>query len=81
MLVGLSNFMVNNWFFLLLAVVAIIIAIRYLLRRPNIRLLWDKYKLKFPVFGSLQQRIILSQFTETFSMILHSGVPMLQGLT
>lgn len=81
MLIGLSNFMISHWLFLLMALAAIIIAIRYLLKMPKIRLAWDKYKLRFPVLGDLQRRIILSQFTDTFSMILHSGVPMLQGIT
>ena len=81
MLVTLSNFMLHNWGKLLVGLVAVIIVVRYLLTVPGIRLVWDKYKLKFPILGNLQQRIMLSQFTQTFSMILHSGVPMLKGIT
>ncbi|MCK4608608.1 MAG: type II secretion system F family protein, partial [Gammaproteobacteria bacterium] len=46
-----------------------------------IRLVWDKYKLKFPVIGDLQKRIMLAQFTQTLSMILFAGVPILKGFT
>jgi len=80
-LINLSNFMLNNWLSLLIAIILATLGIRYLLKMPKIRLLWDKYKLKFPTLGNLQQRIMLSQFTQTFSMILHAGVPMLKGIT
>lgn len=79
-LIATSNFMVNHWLFLILCLVGILMVISYLLSIQKIRFLWDKYKLKFPTLGYLQQRIILAQFTKTLSMILHSGVPMLKGI-
>jgi MSHA biogenesis protein MshG len=79
-LIATSNFMVNHWLFLILFLIGVLVAISYLLSVRKIRFFWDKYKLKFPVLGYLQQRIILAQFTKTLSMILHSGVPMLKGI-
>lgn len=79
-LIATSNFILNHWLFLLLVLIGACIAISYLLSIRKIRFFWDKHKLKFPVLGYLQQRIILAQFTKTLSMILHSGVPMLKGI-
>ena len=79
-LIATSNFILNHWLFLLLVLIGSCIAISYLLSIRKIRFFWDKYKLKFPVLGYLQQRIILAQFTKTLSMILHSGVSMLKGI-
>ncbi|KPJ68026.1 MAG: hypothetical protein AMJ43_01010 [Coxiella sp. DG_40] len=79
-LIATSNFILNHWLLLSLVFIAACMAIRYLLTVKKIRFFWDKYKLKFPVLGYLQQRIILAQFTKTLSMILYSGVPMLKGI-
>ncbi|MDR1057896.1 MAG: type II secretion system F family protein [Coxiellaceae bacterium] len=80
-IIGTSNFLVNNKLMLLIVVIAIFFGSQRLLKIPQINYLWDKYKLKIPVFGDLQKRIILSQFTWTFSLILRSGIPILKGIT
>lgn len=75
-----SNFMVNNKILLLIAIIGLFLGINSLLKIPTVRYFWDKYKLHLPVFGDLQRRIILSQFTWTFSLILHSGVPIIKWI-
>jgi type IV pilus assembly protein PilC len=44
------------------------------------RLRTDRIKLKIPVFGGLFQRIALSRFSRTLSLLLRAGVPVLQAL-
>ncbi len=75
-----SDFMVNNGKLLLIAVIALIIGSNKLLKLPRIRYHWDKNKLLIPIFGDLQKRIIISQFTWTFSLILRAGVPIIKGI-
>jgi type IV pilus assembly protein PilC len=41
---------------------------------------WDRIKLKFPVFGKLIHKIALSRFSRTFAALLRSGVPILETL-
>ena len=41
---------------------------------------WDQIKLKLPIVGGLLNRIALSRFTRTFSMLFGAGVPILQAL-
>jgi len=41
---------------------------------------WDKVKLKMPLFGSLITKKIVSNFTRTFGMLQSSGVPILESL-
>jgi MSHA biogenesis protein MshG len=76
-----SNFMTNNWPILLTVIICLFFAGFRLLKIPSIRYVWDKHKLSLPIIGDLQKRIILSQFTWTFSLILRSGVPIIQGIT
>jgi type IV pilus assembly protein PilC len=41
---------------------------------------WDALKLRSPVFGGLVHKTALSRFTRTLSVLLRSGVPILQSL-
>ena len=49
-------------------------------RSAEARLRTDKIKLKIPVFGTLFQKIALSRFSRTLSLLLRAGVPVLQAL-
>lgn len=47
---------------------------------PQVRNIVDPAKLKFPVFGSLFQKIAISRFCRNLGTMMHSGVPILQSL-
>lgn len=80
-IIASSNFMVNNKISLIVAIVVLCLGINKSLSISRVRYFWDKYKLCLPVFGDLQRRVVLSQFTWTFSLILHSGVPIIKGIS
>jgi MSHA biogenesis protein MshG len=80
-LMNTSTFIAHNWSIMLIGVILLMIGWYYLLKIPKYHLLWDEYKLKIPIIGVLQKRIILTQFAWTFGMILHSDIPILKGLT
>jgi type IV pilus assembly protein PilC len=42
--------------------------------------LWDRTKLRLPVFGKLIHKVALSRFARTFAALLRSGVPILETL-
>jgi type IV pilus assembly protein PilC len=42
--------------------------------------IYDKYKLKVPIFGKLSHNISVARFTRTLSTLLTSGVPILQAM-
>jgi type IV pilus assembly protein PilC len=41
---------------------------------------YDKYKLKVPIFGKLSHNIAVARFTRTLGTLLSSGVPILQAM-
>ena len=41
---------------------------------------WDRAKLRMPVFGKLIHKIAISRFARTFAALLRSGVPILETL-
>lgn len=79
-LVGLSNFIVDFWFVLAFVAIAAFTLVRLWLGTAEGRLKWHRWKLKLPVIGSLFERIHLGRFCRSFSMILRSGLPIVQGL-
>jgi type IV pilus assembly protein PilC len=46
----------------------------------NGRAIWDAIKLKVPIFGQLVHKTALTRFSRTLSVLLHSGVPILESL-
>jgi type IV pilus assembly protein PilC len=48
---------------------------------PPGRLLIDKLRLKFPVFGLLNRKISVARFTRTLGTLLSSGVPIIGALS
>jgi len=62
-------------------VVAILIAaFKMFIRTKFGKRLYDRFKLKAPVFGSLNHKIALARFSRTLGTLLVSGVPILQAL-
>jgi type IV pilus assembly protein PilC len=47
---------------------------------PGGKLLIDKYKLKFPVFGKIVAKTELAQFTRILAMLLQSGIPIIDAI-
>jgi MSHA biogenesis protein MshG len=79
-LMATSDFMINQWLLLLIIVIIIFVAIRMALATDSGRYFWDRVKLKVPVFGKLNQKIILTRFSRTFSIILRTGIPLEKGI-
>jgi len=75
-----SNFMVHNWMFIVLGVIIVVVGIRFALKVPTIKMGWERGKLQIPIFGPIMQRIILSRFSRTFTMIIKTGVPLVEGI-
>jgi len=79
-LLATSNFFVQYWWLLLSLTAAAIVGFIKWKRTPSGAYNWDKFKLKLPVVGGLLNRVALSRFTRTFSMLSKAGVPILQAL-
>jgi type IV pilus assembly protein PilC len=63
-----------------LSIVAFIVYKRVRQSNAEARLRFDQVKLKIPVFGTLFQKVALSRFARTLSLLLRAGVPVLQSL-
>ena len=80
MLKASSEFMLHKWYWMILFVVIFLVAFRLFLRTKVGRRIYDRLKLKFPVFGKLNHKVALARFSRTLSTLLSSGVGILQAM-
>lgn len=76
-LLGFSDFVVNRWYILIGGAIFIVVLANWLLDVPGIRLLWDKFKVKFPLTGNLLKTIYTARFARTLSSLYASGLPII----
>ncbi|MDP2282771.1 MAG: type II secretion system F family protein [Pseudohongiella sp.] len=79
-LIGISDFVVNWWQFLLGGTVATVVGFKLWVNSELGRLLWDEKKRLMPLAGPVFERIALARFARTFSMVMKAGVPIVHGM-
>lgn len=77
-LIDLSDFIRGNWYILVALIAGAIFGIRYFVGTKQGGELWDRWKLKLPVFGPLMHKICMTRFSRTFAQLIRSGVPILE---
>jgi type IV pilus assembly protein PilC len=78
--IELSELVATFWWFGILGIVALVVAIKYFRKRPEGRYMWDRMMLNLPIFGILLRKIAVARFTRTLGTLITSGVPILEGL-
>ena len=63
-----------GWIFILL-VIGGVVALRRSLKKPDQRLKWDAFRLKWPVLGKLFAAVEVERLMRTFGTLLANGVP------
>ena len=79
-LINISDFLRNYFFFAVAAIGVIIFLLARFLRTETGRLKFDTFILKVPIFGALLTKVAVSKFTRTLSTLVKSGVPILNSL-
>lgn len=80
LLMSVSGFFVNFWWLMIILMVVGGIAFSRWKKTPAGELVVDTILLKIPLFGELQKKIILTEFTRTLGMLIASGIHILDGL-
>lgn len=79
-LLSMSEY-VQSWGLLsLIAVILLIIGFKYLLENPNVRLVWDRWKINAWVIGKIIRGLNAARFARTLAILNASSVPLLEGL-
>ena len=76
----IGEFMVAHWLILILGLAALIFAIVYAMKLPDVRMKWDRFIIKGPAFGKLVVKIYTARFAQTMASLYSSGLPMVECL-
>jgi len=79
-LVDISGVLRTQWWLLAPGAAGAVLGIRRLLKRPAVRLRWDRLKMRLPLIGRLSRLVLVSQFIRTFGMLISVGVPIIDAL-
>jgi len=80
MLIGISNFVIHDWWMALLIIGSIVYAFVRWKKTDVGSYALDTIILKVPLFGDLQKKTILVEFTRTLAMLLSAGIHILDAL-
>ncbi len=80
MLINISSAIKALWWVIIIVVVGGVVGFRRWIATDSGRHAWDAFKLRVPVVGGLVQKISISRFARTLSVLSRTGVPVLQAL-
>jgi type IV pilus assembly protein PilC len=79
-LLGLSNFMVHDWYVIVGVLVALIVGFCVGIRTDKGRYYWDGLKLRLPLLKRLLRALYINRGLQTMGELVNAGVPMLETL-
>ncbi len=77
---NISDFLRDNGGFLFLAVIALIIGWKLVMKIPQAQFAFDKFLLKVPKIGDLQIKSSTASFSRTLGTLLNAGVSVMDAL-
>lgn len=81
LLIDVSQFFVDYWFFLLVGPPAVFLAVKFTAARsPGLRMKLDAWKFKVPVVGPIAYKIKLARFCNYFALMYSSGITVLDAI-
>jgi MSHA biogenesis protein MshG len=80
-LIATSNVFLNYWPVMLAALLAAIIGAQIYVGTEPGRYLWDRWKLRLPIAGSIILRATLARFSRGLSLAIRAGVPIVNAMS
>ena len=78
--INISNWFVAYWYLLLGGAIGIVMAISTYYKTPHGHMNIDRLLLRMPIIGDLLRKVAVARFSQNMSLLLSSGVPILDGL-
>ena len=80
-LIAFSQFWLDYWWLMLLAVITAALGFRSWVATDAGRYAWDRFKLRIPISGPIVLKATLARFARSFALAMRSGVTAVHGLT
>jgi len=79
-MLSLSHYFKDYWWIGLGAILLFYFGLRVYTQNEERKWHWDRFKLRWPIFGSLIRKVEVARFSRTLGTLLQSGVPILAAL-
>lgn len=80
-LMGIKDFIVNQWYVVALIVLVLITIIPIIKRIPQVAVFTGKMIIKIPKIGSLQKMIYTATFARSLATLYATGIPLLDAIS
>lgn len=77
---AVSDFLINNLFVIFIVLGGIIGGLIYYFKTEDGKIKWDYLKLTIPGIKTLQLKLITSKFARSMSILLKSGIPIMESM-
>lgn len=78
--INISNVFVAYWYLIFGSMIGVVVAISLYYKTPAGRMHIDRMLLRMPIIGDLLRKVAVARFSQNMSILLSSGVPILDGL-
>ncbi len=79
-IMGISNFMVKQWYIVVTVIVLFVVLIRLLFLRPEFKMAWGRTILYMPKVGQMLRKIYSARFANTLSILYASGLTLINAI-
>lgn len=79
-LIGISDFFVDFWLYLLVFISALVAWIYHYIRTPEGSRVWGRKKLRLIIVGDIIERASLARYARSFGLMLNAGLPLSNAL-
>ncbi|MBW6520387.1 MAG: type II secretion system F family protein [Desulfoarculaceae bacterium] len=80
LLIQSSDFLRGYWWLVLLLMIGVFFSLRLFIESVRGRRIWDLLRLKMPIIGRVNQKVILARFGSTLASLLGSSVPLVTSM-
>ncbi|NLA76519.1 MAG: type II secretion system F family protein [Clostridiales bacterium] len=77
---ALSGSIRTRWYIYIVAIIAAVFIIKFIIKTPVAHGIWEANKMKLPLIGELISKTILARFCRTLATLLNGGVTAVQAL-
>jgi type IV pilus assembly protein PilC len=78
--IDISNWFVSYWYVLVVGAVGVFMGVSFYYKTPLGHMNIDSLLLRMPIIGDLLRKVAVARFSQNMSLLLSSGVPILDGL-
>ena len=79
-LIWMTSLMEHFWWLISLAFVGTVVLVVMWVKTESGGMAWDKMRLSVPLLGRLHHKAVIARFTRTLSILLKSGIPLVDSL-